>query len=551
MRHVSFASKRQLEIKQGDSLTDLIPSPYSDKCCFRVQQAVAKLPKDYCPVTIQPLPTYELFQDGTWQGAIRAQGKIPQSVWGAEDAMRGFHSLSNTSGRCCAISGLGRYAPENSTLIWSDPGLTISHIIPPQHFELFPVDKSGMDGEEDELAEKWRMTWDPQENGIVLLGHLHALWKARLIAVEPMFLTIRCFGPYDSIAAYEGKKASFSKVPNKEALRWHYNMCVYENITAKQDVKTTTAIPPTPSRSDLSISSTKAVQVPFSASEVLPFALPPLGNEQKTPQATRPLKRPRANHGVAVPQLAHTTGSSSDLAKQLCTLRCILYMGKSDGWDPSCPNFSKHRRPVYGTMIYKLDMTVLSSWGLVRDEDVPKSQLDRESIISEYEIVSRESAPILKVVLPYGYTVIGKGVVRPGHSDSTAAAGTKEPAFTPLTEADILERLGSQLAGECVPFCLGLLKLKKKLRDDSYDSPIERVLLLSSADIPLSKAGVSRHNIEKEIMRTVEDMRSRGVTLRERLLDSDMRWNPDAQRVMVVNFAGARIGSNNDTAVLC
>lgn len=315
MHHVSFASKRQLEIKQGDSLTDLIPSPYSDKCCFRVRQAVAKLPQDYCPVTIQPLPTYELFQDGTWQGAIRAQGKIPQSVWGAEDAMKGFHSLSNTSGRCCAISGLGRYAPENSTLIWSDPGLTISHIIPPQHFELFPVDKSSMDREEDELAEKWRMTWDPRENGIVLLGHLHALWKARLIAVEPMFLTIRCFGPYDSIAAYEGKKASFSKVPNKEALRWHYNMCVYENITAKQDVKTTTAKRPTPSRSDLSTPSTKTVQVPFSASEVLPFTLPPLGNKQETPQAARPRKRPRANHdGVAVPQLADTTGSSSDPA---------------------------------------------------------------------------------------------------------------------------------------------------------------------------------------------------------------------------------------------
>ncbi|KAK2607517.1 hypothetical protein N8I77_006183 [Diaporthe amygdali] len=33
-------------------------------------------------------------------------------------------------GRCCAISGLVHYTPDNSTLSWS-PGLTISHIITP------------------------------------------------------------------------------------------------------------------------------------------------------------------------------------------------------------------------------------------------------------------------------------------------------------------------------------------------------------------------------------------------------------------------------------
>lgn len=82
------------------------------------------------------------------------QGKIPPSLWGAQEAMKGFHSLSNTSGGCCAISGLGRYAPENSKLSWSDPGLTISQIIPPQNFNVFPVDISDLDGEDDELAEK-------------------------------------------------------------------------------------------------------------------------------------------------------------------------------------------------------------------------------------------------------------------------------------------------------------------------------------------------------------------------------------------------------------
>lgn len=483
---------------------------------------------------------------------MRVQGKIPPNLWGAQEAMEGFHSLSNTSGRCCAISGLGRYAPENSKLAWSDPGLAISHIIPPQHFDVFPVDRSDIDGEDDELAEKWRMTWDPRENGIVLLGHFHALWKARLVAIEPSTLTVRCFGPYDSIAAYEGKKAHFSNVPRKEALRWHYEMCVYENITAKrpsrplaakQGVATTAAIQPA-----LSTSSIKRVPAPFSASEVLPFALRPPGAREAPPR-----KRPRTDQdGAVLPQLSDKAEPSGNLGKQFCTLKCIMRLGDTAGSDPSCPNFSKHRRLGFGaadTAVNKLDMATLSSWGLLRDEDVPKGQLGRERIISEYEIVSRVSIPIFKVVLPHGYTVVGKGVVRPDHSSSTARKGAKEPTFTPLIEADILVKIGPQLAGERVPFCLGLLKLGKELRDASSNETIESVLLLSSAEVPLSKATVPRHVIQEEIRRTVEDIRSRGVTFREPLVDADLRWNQEAQQVMVVNFAGAKIETSNDVTV--
>lgn len=505
-------------------------------------------------MTLHPSPAYELSQDGSWQGTIRVDGKVPQNLWRAEQSMEGFHALSNTSGRCCAISGLGRYTPENSNLAWSDPGLTISHIIPPQHFEVYPVDKSDLDGEDDELAEKWRLTWDPRENGIVLLGHFHALWEARLVGIEPSTLTIRCFGPYDSISIYEGKKAHFSNIPNRGALRWHYEMCVFENITAKQPPQSlcakqdmiTNSIPPA-----LSSSSTKPGSVPFAASEALPFALPPPGPEQTSLQAARPRKRPRSSQdGPASPQPADSAQSNGDLSKQLCTLKCILLLGDPVGSDPSCPNFSKHRRPIFGTAVHKLDMATLSSWGLLRDEEVPKSQLYRESIVSEYEIVSSsKSIPMLKVVLPYGYTVIGKGVVRREHSNPTAAERSNEPAFTPLTEADILGRLGPHLAGECVPFCLGLLKLGRELRDASYDGPIDRVLLLSSADVPLPKAGVPRHRIRDETRRTVEDIRRRGVTLRTPLAAADLRWNKDAQRVMVVSFAAAKIEATSDTAV--
>lgn len=34
------------------------------------------------------------------------------------------------------------------------------------------------------MMKEWRAAWDPRQNGILLLGHFHALWKARLLEVE-------------------------------------------------------------------------------------------------------------------------------------------------------------------------------------------------------------------------------------------------------------------------------------------------------------------------------------------------------------------------------
>lgn len=253
-----------------------------------------------------------------------------------------------------------------------------------------------------------------------------------------------------------------------------------------------------------------------------------------------------------MPQLFGNAEFGGDVSKQSCTIKCITHLGEPAGSDPSCPNFSKHRRLDFGaadTAVHKLDMTTLSSWGLLRDEDVPKGQMGREDIVSEYEIVSRECIPIFKVVLPYGYTVVGKGVVRPDHSSSTAAEEAKESSFTPLIETDILVRLGPQLAGECVPFCLGLLKLGKELRDASHSGTIASVPLLSSAELPLSKAAKPRDSVQEEIRRTVGDIQNRGVTFRGPLVDADLRWNQEAQRVMVVNFASAKIENSNDATV--
>lgn len=105
--------------------------------------------------------------------------------------VQGLFSFSNLSGQCCAISGLGRYLPGNSDLVWSDPGLKMCHIIPPGHFCAPCYKVTHMDKEDNELTQKRRMILNPQENAIVLLRHFHALWKARLVAIGP---STRLFG---------------------------------------------------------------------------------------------------------------------------------------------------------------------------------------------------------------------------------------------------------------------------------------------------------------------------------------------------------------------
>lgn len=311
-------------------------------------------------------------------------------------------------------------------------------------------------------------------------------------------------------------------------------MCVYKNITAKQpprpptvkrDEQRTAVLPPGPSPP---VTNTRPA--PFAASEALPFGLP-----REAPESPRPRKRPWTDQdGAALPRLAESANSGNNTTKQLCTLECIIRLGDSARSDPNCHNFSKHRRPDSGiaeNAVHKLDMTALSSCGLLRDEDVPKGQLGQENIISEYEIVSRESVPIFRAVLPFGFTVVGKGVVRSDHSISPVAEGSKGPGSATPTEADILVRLGSQLAGECIPFCPGLIKPGKGLRDPDYAGPIQGVLLLASANAPLSNHIVPRHRMEVEIRRTVRDIRDRGVMLREPVVDADLRWDRDAQRL--------------------
>lgn len=549
--HKPIAPGRYLVVRRLERRDNAGGEHVFDQCCTRVEQAIAKPPPRYRPMTDAPILFAHNVQGGNQQKSTESRDEVSElleAVRDAREAQQRFHSLSNLFGHRCAISGRGRHSAGNSQITWYDPSLKMGHIIPPQHFDVFPVPRLDMEKGDDEVARKWAMTWNPQENGIVLLDHFHALWKARLVAIEPSTLEIRCFGPYDSIARYEGKKATFCGVPNKEALRWHYDVCVYENITAKQphppptakhDEGTEAAVP-----TWLSDPATRIQPVP-----IIPIVTQHLYSSRKRDgkealPGERPHKTQRAGQdSAALPQLAEGGDSGDQAARQLCSLQCILCLGDATKSDPSCPNFSRHQRLGSGQdTVHKLDTAALSEWGLLRSEDWPESHSCPKNIISEYEIVSRESVPIFRVVLPFGYTVIGKGIVLSDDSTPTITEAVKGPSLAPLVEAGLFMTLSSQLAGrsvagECVPFCLGLIKFGKELREPGYDGRIAAALLLASADVPLSSPMVPQDRVTNEILRTMKDLSDRGVTVRERLADTDLRWNQQAQRVMVVNLS--------------
>lgn len=74
----------------------------------------------------------------------------------------------------------------------------------------------------------------PGHDDIMMLSHIYDFWKAGLLAIHPDTLRVRCFVPSDLIRDYDDKAASFpdSGIPDLAALRIHYEICVWVNMTA-------------------------------------------------------------------------------------------------------------------------------------------------------------------------------------------------------------------------------------------------------------------------------------------------------------------------------
>ncbi|KAL8387369.1 hypothetical protein RB595_009953 [Gaeumannomyces hyphopodioides] len=83
-----------------------------------------------------------------------------------------------------------------------------------------------------DLTGAWMKTWSVG-NSIILSAAIHEAFDQRLLAIHPNSHLIRVFAPYDLITPYHGRKAYFGRgIPDSKALRWHWDVCVIENMGA-------------------------------------------------------------------------------------------------------------------------------------------------------------------------------------------------------------------------------------------------------------------------------------------------------------------------------
>ncbi|KAM3433127.1 hypothetical protein MY4824_006182 [Beauveria thailandica] len=154
----------------------------------------------------------------------------------AKRVINDFRAACIDQATCCAVSGDGEAWCPGQRI---GPGVQACHIIPQQHYHLYPVERgSTFDSVDVENStrrhyEAWQHTWSP-DNGILLMKHLHDFFDARLFSINPETLRVRVFVPFDAIKMYHGRKVKVTDNVDRHALRHHYEMCCIENMAAKQ-----------------------------------------------------------------------------------------------------------------------------------------------------------------------------------------------------------------------------------------------------------------------------------------------------------------------------
>ncbi|KAI8659046.1 HNHc domain-containing protein [Fusarium sp. Ph1] len=126
----------------------------------------------------------------------------------ARQTMASFRNSCLSGTARCAITGKGRSWYMNPTV---GLGVQACHIVPQQHYHVYPVPSSFPGGRYDSrrLRAAWERTWSAK-NGLLLFSHLHELFDARLFSIHPDTLRIRVFMPYYVLLDYHGVLAHLS-----------------------------------------------------------------------------------------------------------------------------------------------------------------------------------------------------------------------------------------------------------------------------------------------------------------------------------------------------
>ncbi|KAK6336568.1 hypothetical protein TWF696_002117 [Orbilia brochopaga] len=127
------------------------------------------------------------------------------------------------------------------------PGYVAAHIVPQKFWYAFPnqfnihspeiypqnVTPSSVTTQESDLRTRMSSTW-MVSNGLLLRSDIHEMFDRRLIAIHPVTHKVRLFAAMPSVIQYHGNIIQWegSSKPSFEALSFHYEQCVLENVGA-------------------------------------------------------------------------------------------------------------------------------------------------------------------------------------------------------------------------------------------------------------------------------------------------------------------------------
>ncbi|KAI9826263.1 MAG: hypothetical protein M1826_006685 [Phylliscum demangeonii] len=228
------------------------------------------------------------------------------------------------------------------------------------------------------------------------------------------------------------------------------------------------------------------------------------------------------------------------LHRAYCTQRCLLGLVRGLALDARCPNVDAHRPVskrgrVHGRrrqdQHHALDRSGLLaqlSQQMTEQAQVDYDIAEEEEGFCWFDVAGCSGALFRISLRSHGYTFVGKGTARPLIPELRY-------------EARVYEGHLGHLQGVAVPVYVGSIDLAPPywLR---CSLPIEHLLCISWGGEALSACGdgLDPTTLNRETARTVRDVRAAGVDQHD-LHHSNLLWNAELQRVLLIDFAFAKL----------
>jgi hypothetical protein len=264
--------------------------------------------------------------------------------------------------------------------------------------------------------------------------------------------------------------------------------------------------------------SKRSVQHPSSCRPVQGERASADSSDEDEAEHESPSQRPRQRVMVVPPpapsRISQQAPTNKGKSRQYCTLRCLLGLAKGGPLDKSCPNVADH-----GTDEHQIDQPTFVSL-------LKKQILETVTGCESLHKHGTRGALFEVTLLPYGYTLVGKGF----------------PAIFRLYmshENTIYECL-APIQGIHVPVCLGTIDLTQQPLWYDGIAAIPYFLLLSHAGIAVSKSSVDKKQISQTAAQSLQAIHKFGI----RHCDAhtnNMFWSAENEGVLFIDFERAEI----------